>query len=360
VFPATLLADYNQGAFALSKGWSDPWTLGPLALLLALAAAALACLKRAPRVSFGLGWFALTLAPVAQIVPYHELGADHYVYLPSIGLLMIAGTGFALLWDRLGRGPALGALVAVLAAFVVRTEVRILDWRSAEALFRATLATAPNSARASLNIGVQIASRPARDGTGQSVHILEALPYFDRAIEIDPEYIYAYLTRAKAYRHLGREVEAVASLERALELARRADDPPVESDEILILLRRFAEARVLLQVKCANPRAKPNVIYRLGICRAALGDRRGALECLIRIVEGGRYGTKVAVEGMQAAASLGDHARAAWFFERLEAINPETARQIAEATARARELSAAAASRPPTATAAPVERRLDE
>ena len=103
LFPHPLIADYTGDVFALSPGFADAPTLLAVLLLAAFIAVAVRVYPSRPLVSLGMGWFLTALVPVLQIVPFHELAADHFLYVPLIG---------ASLWEarRWTTCPARGAI----------------------------------------------------------------------------------------------------------------------------------------------------------------------------------------------------------------------------------------------------------
>ena len=159
VWPARLSADYSYRAFPVSTGFLDARALGAALLLLALAAVARWRWRRGDLAGFGAAWWAVTLLPVSHLVPYRELLAEHYLYLPIVGVaVVVAGVV-----DAAGRRATVAgvparrivlavALVATLAA-IARTIVRNRDWYDGASLWAATVATVPDCARAHFNLG---------------------------------------------------------------------------------------------------------------------------------------------------------------------------------------------------------------
>lgn len=163
-WPARLVGDYALFTVPLLDGASDPRLfLGVGVVLSALLLAAL-CVKRAPRVSFGVLWFAVSLSPVSHVFPHHELMAEHFLHLPLLGVAWViygvAESWLGLAEERVegvreGSGAALkrrawilAALLAVLtSAAVVRTEARIGDYSDAETFNEHVFKVAPDNLR---------------------------------------------------------------------------------------------------------------------------------------------------------------------------------------------------------------------
>ncbi len=133
----------------------------------------------------GLAWAGLLLAP-SILVPLNQVFAEHRLYAAGPGLvlaLVLAGKGLAAGLPALSRrayprwaGPAL--LVVVVLVLGTRSFLRCRDWRSREALWRATLATDPRSFRAWAQLGQVLGEKGDDQG---------ALEAFRRARELYPE-----------------------------------------------------------------------------------------------------------------------------------------------------------------------------
>lgn len=154
VFPATLTADYSYNAFPVTTSWADPNAWLAL-IILGLVLLGLIRLASTNHVAaFGGLWFFIALLPVAQLIPHHELMAEHYLYLPSFGLFLMIGALMAPLSQK-GTGTALAhtACLLILALLGVRTLVRNQDWKDDLTLWTKTVQTAPEAARARDNLG---------------------------------------------------------------------------------------------------------------------------------------------------------------------------------------------------------------
>jgi hypothetical protein len=81
LWPATLVADYRYGAALPTASFDGP-PLAAVGLAVWIAAGAV-LLARGHVAGAGLLWFLVALLPVAQLVPYAEIIAEHNAYLPS-------------------------------------------------------------------------------------------------------------------------------------------------------------------------------------------------------------------------------------------------------------------------------------
>jgi len=127
--------------------------------------------------------------------------AEHYLYLPSIGLFFLAGITFDRWLNK--KHPTAFVLIAGLLIMLlsVRTVVRNQDWRNALTLWEKTVKTAPTCARAWNNLSVEYYRKgeltKAQDSCQRSFSIKPDFPdpyhnlgniyaekqLFDRAIE---------------------------------------------------------------------------------------------------------------------------------------------------------------------------------
>ena len=151
-FPFGLSADYSYDAFPLVSRALDARFLVPLAVVAALAVLAAWLARRAPAASFGMAWALVAVLPVSQILPHHEIVAEHYLYLPSIGAALAAGCGLGAAVRRVGpAGARLAATILVL--FAAASALRVRAWADEETLLRSAVARFPRCARARAGLG---------------------------------------------------------------------------------------------------------------------------------------------------------------------------------------------------------------
>ena len=143
VFPLTLRVDYSPAERTLVTTPLDPrFALG---LLCVAAWGALLWLawRRGRRVeAFGLGWIAIALFPVSNlVVPVGVLLAERALYLPSAGLVLAVGTW---LKELETRRLALVLSLLVLAGGVL-TFLRVPVWRDTRSMITSELEDSPRS-----------------------------------------------------------------------------------------------------------------------------------------------------------------------------------------------------------------------
>ena len=208
VYP-TPIAQYF-GAFDISTSLLDWRVVGAIALVGGVLIAGAVSLKKEKLIAFAVFSYFAALAPVSQIIPHHELMADHYLYLPiaSFGLLV------ALVVNRVaqkGRQPRLiayGVVGIFIVAFAGITVSRNNDWKDELSVWEANYKSVPNSPRASYNLGgLYLVKNPEK-----AESLLKA------SIASDPTFEPAYLALAKLYVTRKRIPEAEDLIQRGLDL----------------------------------------------------------------------------------------------------------------------------------------------
>jgi tetratricopeptide (TPR) repeat protein len=251
IWPLPLMADY-MGYPLVANSPADIRSWASLLVLTAVVLTAFRWIRVRPLAGFALGWTLVTLVPVVQILPHHELFAEHHLYLPSVGFCLLAAVAIDRMMrtDRNGLKWAAGVTAVVLvAAYSLQTIKRNGEWRNDLTLFRANLRAFPKAPRSYMQLGnyfqshnlfasarrsydQSLALKPdfgmAHNNLGvlfyQSGHAEESIPEFKKALHGElGAYLPAYGNLARAYLRLGRHDDAVAALNEGLE--RRPDDP---------------------------------------------------------------------------------------------------------------------------------------
>jgi len=212
---------------------------------------------------FGVVWFFVTLLPVCQIIPHHELLAEHYLYLPSFGICVVVGSVIDR-WVRGGRYNRVvyGCGVAVVVLCSLRIIDRNYDWRDGFTLWEKTVKTVPQCGRAHNNLGLEY------DKKGW---LERAKAQYETALSIDPTFANAHNNLGLIYYQNGDLEKAIAKYKRALELKPRYAAAHVnlgaaydKKGEINEAFREFFRARSI------NPKLVEAYIG-LGVCMTKMG-----------------------------------------------------------------------------------------
>ena len=184
---------------------------------LGLAAALWLCRRRTRAPLAAYLFFAGSLFPTLgffNIYPFKfSFVADHWQYLPSIGIVVLAAaalsSGFQ--WTAPKSWSPLRRLVAVLTVgllgLLARRQSRI--YRDLPTLYETVIDRNPDCWMAHNNLGEYLR------GEGR---IREAAGHFETAVRLHPEYPIAHNNLGLAWRSLGRTEEAIAQHQEALRL----------------------------------------------------------------------------------------------------------------------------------------------
>ena len=83
------------------------------------------------KIIFGTSFFAITVFLVLQLLPIGDaIMADRYAYIPSIGVLYLAGEGFYWLWNKKYKIHAIVLLSIITLLFSVKTYERCSIWKN--------------------------------------------------------------------------------------------------------------------------------------------------------------------------------------------------------------------------------------
>lgn len=168
-------------------GFYDFWV--PLALVLFILSISLWLCKKLKSQSFNffLFWFLAGWGLHSQIIPLDGTVSDRWFYFTMIGLL---GMLFEVI-SKIDKKFFSATVAALLVCFSWTAYKRVLDWSSELSLYGHDLKVSPESFYLNNNYGLALMS------AGRS---LEAIPYFQKCIELSPEKSNAWYT---GYQNIG-------------------------------------------------------------------------------------------------------------------------------------------------------------
>ena len=192
---------------------------------------------------FGLGFFVLNLVPVLGFLPmsYMHFGwvADHFAYLPLLGLAGLAAAGAGAAWDRMASLPSLqrrsiaGAAAAVVLVLAWSSRADAAYFGREGALWPHVLQRNPDAWMAHIDFGRDLF---------QSGRYESAIEQDTQALRLRPDLTEAYYNRGSALLQLGRLPEAIANFERALQLQPHSPDVLTNLGDALARSDRLPEA----------------------------------------------------------------------------------------------------------------------
>ena len=260
LFPVTLNADYSYNAFPVTTSWADPTAWLAVAIWGGLGAAWCRLLLRRPLTAFGGLWFLIALLPVSQIAPHHDLMAEHFLYVPSVGFaLLIAGLLEPMLSQPRPSMAVSVVCILALSLLAVRTVIRNADWKDELTLWNKTVQTAPESARARNNLGAAYLRR------GQRIQAEEQLA---AAVAIQPDLAIAHGNLGKLFLDQGDLARAEKELESALAAQPQDTIPRLWLGAVYLKQGKATEAESQFRGALTHPRSAAYAHNNIGILLA--------------------------------------------------------------------------------------------
>lgn len=221
IFPVKLVGDYSAFGFPVT---TDPFHVPSLlafGLVVGLVGLLVSISRSWPRIAFlGLFYF-VTLLPVSQIKPHHELLAERFLYLPSIGFagltaVSLVGLSRWLFARRLlaSRGALVSGALAVLLVVLygIRTVDRNRDWQDDLTFWGATVEDSPRCIRARSNYAFNLFEAGRLDS---------AIRQMRAGLALDPSSVRSHYNLAVLYDR-GKEIEgAIEHYREVLSLSKK-------------------------------------------------------------------------------------------------------------------------------------------
>jgi tetratricopeptide (TPR) repeat protein len=168
--------------------------------------------RRIPFAVTGWFWFLGMMIPVIGLVQVGDQSmADRYTYLPLTGLFIVFvwGAGALLMRWRISKAVIGIMMVAVMAVLAARTTSQLHHWRDSESLLRHAIAVTGPNYLAQNNLG---------DDLLRKGKIVEAIPHFQTALAIQPNFAQACNNLGKASLQNGQLDVAILYFQKAFEI----------------------------------------------------------------------------------------------------------------------------------------------
>jgi tetratricopeptide (TPR) repeat protein len=287
IWPHPLILDYG------AQVATSAWDVVPYAVvIMALVGATVYALIRQPVLGFLGVWFFAILAPTSLVAVVRQTLAEHRMYLalaPVVALLVLA------LRSWLGRRIWQVAIAVAATVFAGLTLARNVDYRSDETILLDTVAKRPGNAAAQNNLGNVLANTNRAE---------EALPHYEEALRLKPDYADVHFDEGNALSKLGRLPEAIRHYEEALRLEPNFADAHNGLGVALGLEGRLPEAIGQLEQAVRIDPAQPEARRNLGDVLRMAGRLPEALA---------QYGeaVRLAPDSAQSHCNLGNALREA-------------------------------------------------
>ncbi len=220
-----------------------PWEVVLAGTLLAgLSGFAFRQRRTQPWILVGWLWYLVMLLPVVGIIQVGDQAhADRYTYLPQIGIY-VAVTWLAAEWgakQQAGRMAIGGLMAAVVGVLMVCAGKQAAYWKNGESLWTHALACTTDNYVAHFNLGNVLRQEGKMD---------EAIPHYQKAVQIRPDYSQAHNNLGKALLLKGKVDEAISHLQQALQIRSDYPETRVNLGEALFRKGKVDEAIVQYQI----------------------------------------------------------------------------------------------------------------
>lgn len=226
---------------------------------------------------FWLSFFVISLLPVLTPFKIAWVVAERYVYLGTLGILVVIGLTVQKFLKPANRQVALTLGIAILIALTTRTIVRNRDWQNQDTLWLAAAKTSPSSPQNHNNLG---------DLYGRQGDLKRAVEEFQVAINLQPNYADAYHNLANTYQQMGQTDQAIESYQKAVKFNPSLWQSHQNLAGIYFEQENFAQAQTeLAQAAAINPQ-NANLRLNLAIVYLKLGENdkaKGELEEALKI-----------------------------------------------------------------------------
>lgn len=176
--------------------------------------------RKAPLLSFAIGWMIISFLPVMNIVPGHTLMAERYAYLPSVGFCLLLAYIFIYTHKR-SKHPLIQCsvyivLLGVVVSYTTRTIQRNTEWKNDVTLWESAADKNQYSYIVSTALGKQYVARNEYDKAIMAyTHVLQFFP--------EQKMVIGYLT--ELYVQARRYTEAITLIQSVIQL--RPQEPEI-------------------------------------------------------------------------------------------------------------------------------------
>lgn len=274
-YPAELVPVYPRWDVV-----GEVWVFTALFGALVLVAGVIAFFRRRIESAtlWGLLFFLINILPVVGLVPFgymgHSFVGDHFLYLPTVGLVVVVArsvqTCVEKLSDRKFYGEAFTAVLYILVCVLALLAIKqTFLWRDPAALWEATLKITRTSAAAYSNYGTVLMKKG---------DYKNALEYLTKAAELSPNLDVSYLNMARTYQALGDKENAWKMVSKAVEV-----NPNNAASRIMlaVMLREqgnVAEAAKFVEESLEVLPRDPSLRTDLGISYYLMGNTDKAMQ----------------------------------------------------------------------------------
>lgn len=308
IFPYNLSLMY-QNRFIIGVGDNLFWV--PLLILTAIIIGLYLLRKHITALMcFAIAFFFIPLLPVLNLSVFHHeyIVQDRYLYLPSIGFVLLLAIVIQKLWtskNPLLKRAAMVAVVILCLGYVGSTILQNRVWRSELTLWSRAKEVDPDSWATRYNLGLALDLEKKHSEALEEFNSALGLPAFDRKDAL------IYNNRGSAKLSLGDTDGARLDFVKALEINPELTLATANLGIVALNQRNYAEAERLFQKVNKSKPGDPSIEFNLAKTWAGMNRHKEAMEIYEKLL---KTETKDSVLLFNAAVSLnrlGQYDRAA-------------------------------------------------
>ncbi len=243
ILPVNLSADPD---IKIIKPWYNIKLLFGLLVILSMLFIMIktALKKESIPIAFGIAWFFIALLPTT-LNPLFQIANDHRMFFPFIGLFIAAISGIILAVNKYkivqqNQTKILIVMVLLFIGHAYGTTHRNKIWNSRESLWLDVTEKSPKNERGLMNYGLTQMEKG---------NYKTALKYYNKALEIEPEYYSLHINLGILYGVTNHHQKAEEHFKFAINLSSFSSEPEFFYGRYLAQQKRYDEA--LLYIKKA-------------------------------------------------------------------------------------------------------------
>lgn len=255
IFPLNLTHDYsfNQIPFV---PFISIRSIISLLVILALFFCAIISYKKQKIISFGILFYFLTIAPVANIFIFiGATFAERFVFSPSFAFSLVSGFLLYKLVKKNSKDQKILSilsknkiysliLLVILIFYSVKTISRNFDWKNNLTLYSSDVEHSSNSSRAHYNLGSELSGVAMNETSAEKKQedLVRALSELNKALKIYPTYQDALNNLGIVYQNLNQPDSAIISYKKVIKYDSNYQKGYFNLGVILYKMHRYTEA----------------------------------------------------------------------------------------------------------------------
>jgi tetratricopeptide (TPR) repeat protein len=234
-------------------------------------------------VLFGLGFFLVNLFPIIGFIKMSYMritwAADHFLYLPALGLIGLAAAGLGLFYERSARHNQTllaGFGAVVLAAMTIYSHSYAGVFANEYEMWTHTLKYNPNAWQAHSRLGKVMIERGNNDA---------AFFHISESVRLRPDLAETHNNYGAMLEKKGDINGAIEQLRMAVERAPDINIYKINLASLLVRVNRYQEGAEVYQQLLESDPNNPTFLCNLGVAQYFLGQNDEAIQNFQRALE---------------------------------------------------------------------------